>query len=131
MTSASTSKGRAVAGFGPALGVFLALLAVLAQVLVPGAHALTCAEQPAVVAAACCEPGDAPVGASVEAGDSDLHDAPCAVCASVAQLHAAPDLRRSIVVAVLDDPRPVSSAIVAGLLGRRSLVHGARAPPVL
>lgn len=137
MTRAGHDTRRTTkAGFGLALGVFLSLLAVFAQLLLPAAHALTCSDPVATPSTAvlgdCC---DAPALVStathtVDHDDDASHGAPCDTCAALAQLHASPDLSHAPATAVAAPAGERSSAPCPALLGRSTLTRGARAPPL-
>lgn len=123
-------------GFGPALGVFLALLAVFAQLLLPAAHALTCSDQvgspstPVLASHDCDAPTlGAPAGPSVDHDDVS-HGTPCDTCAALAQLHSTPDLPDAPAAAVAAPVGDVSFASCPALVGRSTITRGARAPPL-
>ncbi|MBX3469842.1 MAG: hypothetical protein KF878_23455 [Planctomycetes bacterium] len=139
--TATNSATKRPASLGLACGVVLALLAVLAQVLLPAVHAWTCrvaaAEHCAVAhaadvdcldALACVDP-DHRHGPTIEVGHGDAAHAACATCAALQHLNPSPDLAPAVVAtaAIVGDALRSPAATTAG---RDASVHGARAPPL-
>lgn len=135
MTRAGHDTRRTRTGFGLAAGVFLSLLAVFAQLLLPAAHALTCSEPVGAPATAvlsdCCDEPTlvAPAGPTVDHDDVS-HGAPCDTCAALSQLHSTPDLLDAPATAVAAPAGDVSFASCPALVGRSTITRGARAPPL-
>lgn len=141
MTGTRTSQGQARASFTLVTGLFLAVLAVLAQVLLPALHALTCTDRPVELAheaheaqdehAAHVEHDHAPHGGPLHFDPVDsfgLGDG-CAVCDALAQLPVAIAVGPA---ARLSDAAPLRGApLLAGSSahGRRAAPPSARAPP--
>lgn len=140
MTGAANSS---VMGNGHrfACGVVLALLALLAQALLPAVHAWTCqvaaaehcaathaADVDCIDALTCVDP-DHRHGPAIEVGHDDAAHAACATCAALQHLTPSPDLAPAVVAtaAVAGDALRSPAATP---LGRDVLVHGARAPPL-
>lgn len=139
MTGAANSS---VTGSGRrfACGVVLALLALVAQALLPAVHAWTCqvatAEHcaaPHAAAADCldaltCVDPDHRHGPTVNVGHGDAAHPTCATCAALQHLNPSPTTAPAIVAAA---PIVTATAVAGALPCPRDLsVHGARAPPL-